>query len=163
MKPIVLDFINAIVFFFINEKENNNKFSGPSYIPSETFSTTLLETLQIPKISHKFTESKLFEFKKNLFYEIYQLLLIDGVADGQKKAKKVLPADCKEGWDDFNNTINGIFEDFKDKEVDLDKTITRMGNSLNNYIAKEKLPVHKFSSFVNLFKDEEIKLTILKI
>lgn len=55
-------------------KENaancNNRFSGPSYIPSETFTSTLLETLRVPLISHIFIKVELSKFKNELLLNI---------------------------------------------------------------------------------------------
>lgn len=57
------------------------KHTGPSYIPSETFATTLLETLKIPNLTHKFSEIKLCEFKNNLLTDIK--LYLSGLKIGE--------------------------------------------------------------------------------
>lgn len=47
-----------------NEQTQKEKRSGPSYIPSETFATTLLERLNIPELTQKITAVNLIRFKE---------------------------------------------------------------------------------------------------
>lgn len=53
-------------FHHLNGKPFKKKNSGPSYIPSETFATTILETLKIPTLTNKLmgVKLKLFSYEK---------------------------------------------------------------------------------------------------
>ncbi|PMB27750.1 hypothetical protein CEN45_00525, partial [Fischerella thermalis CCMEE 5198] len=51
------------------------KHSGPSYIPADIFATTLVETLQIPALVQKLTESRLKKFKEQRLAEIEEIII----------------------------------------------------------------------------------------
>ncbi len=56
-------------------KTKVEKRSAPSYIPADTFATTLMETLGIPQLVDKLTESRLINFAHQQFNSIQNMLI----------------------------------------------------------------------------------------
>jgi len=114
-----------------------NRKSGPSYISSETFASTLLETLQIPTIIQKFSESRLEKFKQERLIKE-----IEGI-NAQLKASF---SDSNEA---LNNAINNelsalkigfnkITNDYRLNKASLETTLERMADKLDRYIANSQ-------------------------
>jgi hypothetical protein len=111
-----------------------SRHSGPSYIPSATFATTLMETLQLPTIAQKLTETRLDTFKNQRLSEIETVVL---------KLQEQLGDN--EVFADFLNftyqafaTIQADFEqviwDFQQGKLDIDSGINTMTASFDRYI-----------------------------
>lgn len=110
------------------------KRSGPSYIPSDIFATTLMETLQLPTLVETLTQSRLEKFKKDRLDEIERIL---------NELKDQTNND--EAFSPFFNTIFQQFHEttydfeqiswnFQNKKADLNTSVTRLGESLDRYI-----------------------------
>jgi hypothetical protein len=125
----------------------DNKHTGPSYIPSETFATSLLETLKIPHLTHKFSEIKLQEFKNNLLIDIK--LYLFGLEIGEvneytlevnedtlewKNLRLTEPgASIVNGFHEFRKKLDKVCEDFNEQRSTLEISIQRMEQRLNEY------------------------------
>lgn len=128
----------------------NEKHSGPSYIASETFATTLLEVLKIPTLAHKFTEAKLEAFKQNLLNGIKTLFLtgfnpnLPGINENLFNLPKARKEELNDigsptgtllrGFNKLREEYEQIIEDFKNNKATIELTINRMEERLNQYI-----------------------------
>ncbi len=118
----------------------NGKHTGPSYIPSETFATTLLETLKIPNLTHKFCEIKLCEFKNNLLIDIKLYLSGLKISEVAKDTLegKIIPLNepgtsIVKGFREFEQKLDKVCEDFKEQKSTLEISIQRIHQRLSEY------------------------------
>lgn len=124
----------------IRSEEGDPKYkkrSAPSYIPAATFATTLMETLGIPTLVQKLTESRLINFKDEQLHEIQKILLklkeyVANVAD--EKLKKFSDDVYEEFKDKVEQGFGKIIEDFQKNKINLTTSINRMAVILDRYI-----------------------------
>ncbi|MBW4519658.1 MAG: hypothetical protein KME16_08150 [Scytolyngbya sp. HA4215-MV1] len=143
------------------------KNSGPSYIPSETFATTLLGALKIEALYQKLAESKLKKFSQDRFkVSIYRILtsLRDSKADESLLEHEFAALESK---------LDDILEDFRTQKAGLEITFDRFSNQLKLFRsqAKEALPEseHVVEIFSNrlaglqeiLFENEQERTVLL--
>lgn len=110
------------------------KRSGPSYIPSDIFATSLMETLQLPTLVQTLTQSRLEKFKNARLAEIEQVLteLKEQTKDDEASASFIntMFQQYAETQADFEQ----ISWNFQNKKADLNTSVTRLGESLDRYI-----------------------------
>jgi DNA-binding transcriptional MerR regulator len=137
----------------------DDKHSGPSYIPSETFATTLLEELKIPSLTHKFTELKLRQFKNELLTDIKMYLFglnIAEVKDALEQGNTPLQepgASVLREYYEFEKKVNQVDKDFVEQKSTLEISIQRIQQRLREY----SLTAKKWSlddEYKNNFKDQ---------
>ncbi|MBE9049438.1 hypothetical protein IQ243_03280 [Nostocales cyanobacterium LEGE 11386] len=123
-----------------DEKGNINddqiKHSAPSYIPGETFATTLLDTLGIPILVQKLTESRFINFKDEQLHEIQSILLkfhnqVNNIDDHVTKFSVEIH---QEFTVIIEQSFAKIVEDFQNNKTDLVTSMSRMAQSLDRYI-----------------------------
>lgn len=127
---------NKIKFFSkINEQE-----TAPSYIPGKIFALTLLEELELPKLSHQFSCLKLEKLRKKLLNKLQNL---EEIAPG------LLPI--------LDEDLGKISQDFQKKKYSLDLTLIRFKNRFQEFITDHK--INKDQEEVKLFEAQisEIK------
>ncbi|MEC4885734.1 MAG: hypothetical protein SAL70_31120 [Scytonema sp. PMC 1070.18] len=111
----------------------NTKHTGPSYIPADIFATTLLETLQIPKMVQWLTEVRMERYKNDRLQEIQAIInQYQGEALDDNQVQIVEKA--KSYFQKVEKDYNTIIDNFKKKKIGLDSSIERMGESLQRYI-----------------------------
>ncbi|MBD2019824.1 hypothetical protein H6F43_06430 [Leptolyngbya sp. FACHB-36] len=125
-----------------------NQATGPSYIASETFATSLLERLGIPNLAEKLTEVRLerFIFRMVGSYAINRSGAIDfpdsSCADGWQKgrirviAEKLNVPNLNDDKD-FQTLIEGyneILDTFKAGEAALETCVSRLNEAFDSYI-----------------------------
>jgi hypothetical protein len=100
-----------------------NHHSGPSYITSETFATTLIETLKISVLVENLIELRLENFANRIIKEIEYLA---------NKLDKNISNEENINWlkDDFSN----IVEEFKNNKSNLSTSIDKLSEGLDRYI-----------------------------
>lgn len=104
-----------------------DKSTGPSYIPAETFATSLLETVNINNIVHYISETRLERFKDQQLAEVKYIVDHLNIADASKPLfDKEFEWLCQE--------FNGIVTDFRNNLIGLNSSLDRMVNKLNIYI-----------------------------
>ncbi len=122
-----------------------NKHTGPSYIPADIFATTLVETLQIPRLVQKLTESRLEKFTQERLAEIQDIV---------SKLKEQTKADEYLGYffNSIEQEISQLQEDFKQigdnfqqKKASLNTSLNRMAESIDRYIDsfQAEMPNHE--------------------
>ncbi len=104
-----------------------NKSSGPSYIPVECFSASLLDTLKIYSLMASISKSRLERFK-NL-----QLAQIKVIGEGLNLPESTQPIIEQElGW--LTAEFNRVVEDYKNDLGSLNNSLDRMSEKLGFYI-----------------------------
>jgi hypothetical protein len=110
------------------------KRTGPSYIPSDIFATTLMETLQLPTMVQTLTQSRLEKFKNAQLAKLEQVLveLQDQTKDDETSASFIntMFQQYAETQADFEQ----ISWNFQNQKADLNTSVTRLGESLDRYI-----------------------------
>jgi hypothetical protein len=97
--------------------------TGPSYIPSETFATSLLETIGIPKMVDKLVESRLESFSRKIIDGINRIAAQTGKNVNQYARLRRLQTDLYEA-----------IQDYKNKQASLPICIDRFSELLDLYI-----------------------------
>ncbi|AFZ23174.1 hypothetical protein Cylst_0848 [Cylindrospermum stagnale PCC 7417] len=142
------------IFGYKENQEGDPKYkkrSAPSYIPAATFATTLMETLGIPTLVQKLTESRLINFKDEQLHEIQKILLkLRDYASNAADEKLTNFSDNL--YEEFTNKIEQgfgkIIEDFQKDQLNLSTSINRMALILNRYIEVYQLDMPE-NEFVN--------------
>ncbi|MBD2385870.1 hypothetical protein [Cylindrospermum sp. FACHB-282] len=128
------------IFGYTENQEGDTKtqkHSAPSYIPAETFATTLMETLGIPTLVQKLTESRLMNFKDEQLHEIQKILLkLREYANNQANDNLTKFSDSiyAEFTEKVELGFGKIIEDFCKEKVDLITSIDRMALIVDKYI-----------------------------
>ncbi|MDH6058711.1 hypothetical protein [Umezakia ovalisporum] len=139
------------------EKENSKddsksqivKHSAPSYIPAESFAITLMETLGIPALIQKLTESRLINFKDEQLHEIQNILLnfhnqVNNIDDHISRFSVSI---YQEFTEIIEKNFAKITDDFQKNKTDLVTSMNRMAQTLDRYIAifQEDMPEDFFA------------------
>lgn len=150
------------------------KRSGPSYIDSQTFATTLLETLRIPTLSHHISTSKLKEFKDERLVKELQNILdefkdkinnIDNLhpesSEDNSTENLALDREIERDFETLKKQFEKIFKDFENGKATLTTSLDRIEEKLDIYITniQENLALKNESLGKSLFR----KLNSLKI
>jgi hypothetical protein len=119
-----------------NSLANSIKHSAPSYITAETFATSFIQTLGMPELVNKLTESRLINFKYQQLHEIQNILLkfhtqVNSIDDHITQFSVNI---YQEFTEIVENSFTEIIEDFHQEKADLVITINRMAQTLDKYI-----------------------------
>ncbi|MBD0262506.1 MAG: hypothetical protein ICV78_07195 [Tolypothrix sp. Co-bin9] len=121
-----------------NEKEETifgeRKRSGPSYIPSEIFATTLMETLQLPTLVQTLTESRLEKFKNAQLAKIEQVLVELQQQANEDEASAPFMNTMFQQYAETQADFEQITWNFQNQKADLKTSVTRLAESLDRYI-----------------------------
>jgi hypothetical protein len=105
----------------------DNKSTGPSYIPAECFSASLLDTLKISSLLSSISKTRLERFKD------LQLAQIKLIGDGLNLPESTKPIIEQEfGW--LTAEFNRVIEDYKNDLGSLNNSLDRMSEKLGFYI-----------------------------
>lgn len=119
----------------------NGQHSGPSYIPADIYATTLMETLRIPDLSRKLSESRLEKFKNQRLSEIQDILFsLEGKVQGDEKFTKFLSVIYQE-FAEMQADFEQIIWNYNQKKADLNTSISRMSESIGRYIDTFELEI----------------------
>ncbi|MBW4638251.1 MAG: hypothetical protein KME05_08445 [Gloeocapsa sp. UFS-A4-WI-NPMV-4B04] len=100
-----------------------DKRTGPSYISSETFATTLIETLNIPELVKKLVNSRFKNFSKKMKDDIGKIAKAENIdleTDGNSQL--------------YTQESEEIVKKFLQNEATLTTSIEQMSASLDRYI-----------------------------
>lgn len=120
-----------------------DKRSAPSYINSEIFTSTLMETLKISVLSEVLVESRIKAFAERIASEIKNIAKTTDIN-----------LDNDEHFQLFDRQLSEIIKDFQDHKASLNTSIERMSESLDRYIQSETDNDHfkNFNERVKSFK-----------
>ena len=116
-------------FLLITGTKNvfGNRSSGPSYIPAESFSASLLDTLNISSLVRSISKARLERFKD------LQLAQIQAIGEGLNLSESTKPIIEQEfGW--LTVEFNRVVEDYKNDLGSLNNSLDRMSEKLGFYI-----------------------------
>jgi hypothetical protein len=124
-----------------------NKQSGPSYLPSETFAITLLDTLKIPQlinyVKHPSEESKT---NLEMILESYKQIK-EGINENSDSYKKI-----KEIYGEMDESfIKFVNEDLKDLPDDVPDSLIK---SLAVIAQRSRIKIGDLTEEMNQFKNE---------
>ena len=117
----------------------DSRRSGPSYIPSNLFATTLMETLEFPKLAQKLSESRLDNFKNQRLTEIQDVIfgLQEQLGDNDEFTDFFNFA--YQGYSELQADFEQVIWNLQQNKSDLNNSINRMTASLNRYIESFQL------------------------
>ena len=101
------------------------KSTAPSYLPSDSFSTSLLETLKITNLMRSITEGRLERFKD------LQLAQIQVIKDNLPESTQPI---VEKELDWLTGEFNKVVEDYKNNLGSLENSLERMSEKLGFYI-----------------------------
>ncbi|MEG4817423.1 hypothetical protein [Microcoleus sp. K5-D4] len=104
-----------------------NKSSGPSYIPAECFSASLLETLKVSSLLSSISKTRLEKFKKLQLVQIQQIGENLSLPDA---TKPILEQEFR--W--LTAEFNRVVEDYQNNLSSLNNSLDRMSEKLGFYI-----------------------------
>ncbi|MGI2905063.1 hypothetical protein [Tolypothrix sp. VBCCA 56010] len=111
-----------------------NKRSGPSYIPSDIFATTLMETLQLPTMVQTLTQSRLEKFKNAQLAKIEQVLIELQQQTNNDETSANFINTMFQQYAETQADFEQISWNFQNQKADLNTSVTRLGESLDRYI-----------------------------
>ncbi|MBD3887332.1 hypothetical protein IFO70_37800 [Phormidium tenue FACHB-886] len=131
----------------------------PSYIPSETFATTLLEILDIPQFTRRLTALNL------------QILVQDQIVSDIEEAVEKYKSQGRSpqlnqlidtGFDKFNAKLHLVLKAFVDQRISLEMSISLIRGELVEYVTKaeairKKLTASQETNRARSFTDEDIE------
>lgn len=130
IEAVLRKIVRAIVTFGRNKKLTLTEGNEPSYIPSETFATTLLERLKLPQLVNKVTALNLQKFVENEIHSQIKVYIEDKTLQISNDTWKTLRADFSS-----LETINKeIYTNFTAGKATLMTSVNRLRDELNFYI-----------------------------
>lgn len=109
-----------------------DKSTGPSYISSESFSSSLLDTLKINQLIKSITEARLERFKD------IQLTQIKVIGEGLNLSESTQPIiDQEFVW--LTGEFDRVIQDYKNDLVTLNNSLDRMSEKLGFYISDSQV------------------------
>ncbi|MEG3918996.1 hypothetical protein QUA07_07590 [Microcoleus sp. T3_A4] len=104
-----------------------NKSSGPSYIPAECFSASLLETLKVSSLLSSISKTRLERFKDLQLAQIKQIGQNLSLPDA---TKPIIEQEFR--W--LTAEFNRVVEDYQNNLASLNNSLDRMSEKLGFYI-----------------------------
>ncbi|MEG4075951.1 hypothetical protein QUA30_25530 [Microcoleus sp. Pol14C2] len=104
-----------------------NKSSGPSYIPAECFSASLLETLKVSSLLSSISKTRLERFKNLQLAQIQQIGENLSLPDA---TKPIIEQEFR--W--LTAEFNRVVEDYQNNLANLNNSLDRMSEKLGFYI-----------------------------
>ncbi|MEG3971706.1 hypothetical protein QUA00_29400 [Microcoleus sp. T2B6] len=104
-----------------------NKSSGPSYIPAECFSASLLETLKVSSLLSSISKTRLERFKDLQLAQIQQIGENLSLPDATKPI-------IKQEFRWLSAEFNRVVEDYQNNLASLNNSLDRMSEKLGFYI-----------------------------
>jgi hypothetical protein len=112
----------------------NQKRSAPSYIGSESFANTFMDTLQLPLLVKKLTQIRLEQFKNERLDDVRQILIQLQVYINDQKLSSEFATDIAADYRQLELEYNRIVDEFNKDKYDIYMSINRMKDSLDKYI-----------------------------
>ncbi|MGJ5676264.1 MAG: hypothetical protein ACR9NN_22105 [Nostochopsis sp.] len=126
----------------------DEKHSGPSYISADIFATTLIETLQIPALVQRLTESRLNKFKEERLAEIEEIIirLQEQTSDNYRFTEFL--SNIYKDFSELGSEFEKASWNFHQNKASLKTSLNRMAESLDRYIDsfKAEMPEDELSN-----------------
>ncbi|MGH1396372.1 MAG: hypothetical protein ACRAVC_20420, partial [Trichormus sp.] len=110
--------------------------SAPSYIPADTFAATLMETLGIPKLVQKLTESRLINFAHQQLHHMQSILikLQECSYNEDEELRKFSDNIIQDFREKVEYQFAIIITDYQKQKTDLITSINRMAKGFDRFI-----------------------------
>lgn len=136
--------------------ELRKRTSAPSYIPAETFATTLLVKLGIPDLVHQLSWYNLKKIIDNeLVLEIEQIV---------KKSEESVPLKLNDKIQLLQQRLERIVDNFRSKKTTLNNCLAQVSSGINVYIEDSKkcsvddVQKDEFSNSIESLKEDILGL-----
>ena len=113
------------------EETQKEKRSGPSYIPSETFATTLLERLNIPKLTQKITAINLIKFKE----EEIKSEVLKSIRNENLKISQDTRGQLEAEFSKLGRRLDKITSNYELQKASLTNSLKWIENEIKGYLA----------------------------
>jgi len=125
-------------------KDNNITLNGnePSYMPAETFASTLLERLNLSEISQKIT---VFNLQRMIKDEIF-VKIGDYINDENLKIRDETRQALKRDFEDFKKNLKDICAELYNEKTTLLTSINRIRDEIDSFSETSKLFAPSISS-----------------
>ncbi len=100
--------------------------SGPSYIPPETFATSLMETLKISELNRMLVGANLEEFKRKILDDIQANLLYSQLSEHNKQQIQTKIEALRQDW-------TQAIDEFKAEKLSLQMCIYSFANKIGSF------------------------------
>lgn len=112
----------------------DKQHSAPSYIPADSFSLTLLDTLQLPVVVQTLTAARLEKFAEKELSELRTILLKlkDKIHAQEVPAEFV--NEIVHDFEDLKSDYLQIMVDFKNSKINVEISLSRMRDRLDQYL-----------------------------
>jgi hypothetical protein len=111
-----------------------DKHTGPSYIPSDIYATTLLEVLEIPKLVRWLTEARLEKFKAARINEIRNILNQLQQQPVQDERLRTFFDKLALNLQDLEKNYNESVKNYKEEKNGITDSVERMEISFKRFI-----------------------------
>ena len=141
----------------ITQNKENRKTINPTYIPAETFSSTILSELDIPKAARVLTW---LNAKRLIHYEIYNKIdkLLESVKTTQTETDNTNQAESgkitqqqknviETHYEELKKCLNDVLDDYKMERYGLSSTLIRLRTQIGTFKreVEECFPVEESS------------------
>jgi hypothetical protein len=133
-----------------DKQTDREQRSAPSYIPSETFATTLIERLNITQLTQKISFISLIKFKDEEIKSEIKTVLVNLVVSDNTKQR------LKEEYTKFNRKLERISNNFRLQKTSLSNSINRIENEIKTYIENSTLHFSQDEEDIKNVFDREI-------
>ncbi len=127
----------------------DNRASGPSYIPSETFASSLLKVLRFRDFAQKpeiYQLINLENLKKEILKKIQALIIKNSGSISTEEQTNL-----NRSFAELQKKIDEIIRDFREEEKDLSESINSIQEELQNFISRST-PESNFAKRLENFK-----------
>jgi hypothetical protein len=124
---------------FNNEQVGDARHSGPSYIPSDIFATSLVETLEIPAIEDSLSGTRLDNFKNQRLSEIENVVFKLQEQLGESEENETFFNFLYQNYSEIQADFEQVVWNFKEKKFDLNTSISNMIISYDRFMESLKI------------------------
>ena len=135
----------------ITQNKENRKTINPTYIPAETFSSTVLSEIDIPKAARVLTW---LNAKRLIHYEIYNKI------DKLLESKEIRQRDVIEThYEELKKCIKSVLSDYKMERYGLSSTLIRLRTQIETFKreTEEYFSINESSQSQDNVSDQTIK------
>jgi hypothetical protein len=128
-----------------NDKNQNqtvfgdNRHTGPSYIPSNIFATSLIETLQFPALAETLSQSRLDTFKNQRLSEIENVIFKLQEQLGENEENEDFFNFLYQNYSEIQADYEQVVWNFQQGKFDLNNSINSMIASFDRFIESLKI------------------------
>lgn len=111
------------------------KGNEPSYIPAETFATTLLDRLKLSELTHDLTVLKLQVFvERDILASLNTQVNSYLNNDENTQLSSEIQSSLRRKLDNLREIYRGIIDAFRSRKISLQTSVYRLRSELNSYI-----------------------------